>query len=280
MKRIGAHVSAAGGVQNTPLNAHKIGANAFGLFTKNQRQWKAAPLKTESIEGFKENCQRLDYSADYILPHASYLINLGNPSTDGLEKSRNALLDEAMRCEQLGNKMLNVHPGAHLKKISISECLSLIANSINQLIDQTKDVIIVIENTAGQGSSVGHSFEQLAEIIRQVSDKKRMGVCIDTCHAFAAGYDLTTESGYRKSFREFEETVGYSFLRGMHLNDSKKALGSRVDRHEKIGEGLMGLKAFEFIVNDPHFDEIPMILETPDRENWAKEIKFLYEMIS
>ncbi|HKJ34295.1 MAG TPA: deoxyribonuclease IV, partial [Balneolales bacterium] len=167
-----------------------------------------------------------------------------------------------------------------LKKISISECLSLIADSINQIIDQTKDVIIVIENTAGQGSSVGHSFEQLAEIIRQVSDKKRMGVCIDTCHAFAAGYDLTTESGYRKSFREFEETVGYSFLRGMHLNDSKKALGSRVDRHEKIGEGLMGLKAFEFIVNDPHFDEIPMILETPDRENWAKEIKFLYEMIS
>ncbi|HKJ47145.1 MAG TPA: deoxyribonuclease IV [Balneolales bacterium] len=279
MKRIGAHVSAAGGVHNTPVNANNIGAKAFGLFTKNQRQWNAKPLSEENIRGFKENCQKLHYSMDYILPHASYLINLGNPRPDGLEKSRKALLDESIRCEQLGIKMLNVHPGAHLKKIAPSDCLSLIADSINWVHERSNNVSIIIENTAGQGSSMGFKFDQLASIIEEVSDKKRVGVCIDTCHAFAAGYNLSSDKGYQDTFAEFEQTVGYKYLKGFHINDSKKPLGSRVDRHEKIGDGLMGLKAFEYIMNDQRLDEIPMILETPDRKNWAREIHLLYKMV-
>jgi deoxyribonuclease-4 len=279
MKRIGAHVSAAGGVQNTPVNANKIGAKAFGLFTKNQRQWNAKPLSGENIGEFIENCQKLHYSADYILPHASYLINLGNPGPDKLNKSREALLDEAQRCEQLGINLLNVHPGAHLNKISPSDCLSLIADSINWVLERTNNVSIIIENTAGQGSSMGFKFDQLASIIDGVMDKKRVGVCIDTCHAFAVGYDLSSDKGYQDTFEEFEQTVGYKYLKGFHINDSKKPLGSRVDRHDNIGKGLMGLSAFENIMNDLRLDEIPMILETPDRKNWALEIHLLYEMV-
>lgn len=277
--RIGAHVSAEGGVQNTPLNAAEIGAKAFALFTKNQRQWKAKPLTDENIDGFKENCKKEGYSANVILPHASYLINLGHPDKDALHKSRSAFLDEVQRCEQLGITMLNVHPGSHLKKVSIDQCLSTIADSINKTLEQTKGVTVVIENTAGQGSNVGFDFEHLKKVIDQVEDSKRIGVCIDTCHAYAAGYDLTTEEGYKKAWAEFGHVVGYEYLKGIHLNDSKKEFSSHVDRHDKIGEGMMGLEAFRMIVNDKHFDEIPLILETPDKKNWAKEIKLLHGLI-
>lgn len=279
MKRIGAHVSAEGGVQNTPLNARKIGAEAFALFTKNQRQWKARPLTPENIEGFKKNCKEAGYSTKYILPHGSYLINPGNPDPDGLQKSRDALLDEVRRCEQLGITMLNIHPGAHLKKIREEDCLKRIADSINIVLDQTKGVSIIVENTAGQGSAVGYKFEHLAGIIENVTDKNRVGICIDTCHAFAAGYNISTKDGYQQTWKAFTDCIDFSFLRAIHLNDSKKELGSHVDRHEKIGFGQIGLPAFRMLVNDANLDEIPMILETPDRTHWATEIKLLYGMI-
>ncbi len=279
MKRIGAHVSAEGGVENTPLNAKEIGAEAFALFTKNQRQWNAKPLTMDNIEGFKNNCKKTGYSSKFILPHASYLINSGNPNPDGLKKSRTALLDEVRRCEQLGITMLNIHPGAHLKKISEETCLKRIAESINMVLEQTKGVSVIIENTAGQGSAVGYKFEHLATIIKDVEDKNRIGVCIDTCHAFAAGYDITTEEGYRETWNNFNDCIDFHYLKGMHFNDSKKELGSHVDRHEKIGFGQIGLPAFRMLVNDPNLDEIPLILETPDRANWKAEIELLYGMI-
>lgn len=279
MKYIGAHVSAAGGVENAPLNAHQIGATAFGVFTKNQRQWEAKPLTRESIRAFRENCEKYGYLPHQVLPHDSYLINLGNPDPAALEKSRKAFLDEMQRCEQLGLDRLNFHPGSHLNQVSEEKCLALIAESINLALDKTRGVIAVIENTAGQGSNVGHTFEQLRQIIDQVEDKSRVGVCIDTCHAYSAGYDIKSREGFERVFAEFDRLVGFSFLKGMHLNDTKKALGSRVDRHDSLGEGLLGLEPFSFIMNDPRFDGIPLILETPDESRWPAEIRLLKEMV-
>lgn len=276
MKYIGAHVSAAGGVENAPSRADEIGAKAFALFTKNQRRWEAPPLTEENIEGFKRYCKELGYSMDHIMPHDSYLINLGHPEKEQLEKSRQGFLDEMQRCEKLGIKLLNFHPGNHLNKISIEECLERNSESLNWALDQTEGVTAVIENTAGQGTSIGYRFEYLAEIIDGVEDKSRVGVCIDTCHAFAAGYDLSTKEGFHNVFKEFEDIVGFEYLKGMHLNDSKKALDSRVDRHESIGEGHIGLQAFQLLMQDDRFDDIPMILETPDTDKWAEEIEMLY----
>lgn len=278
MKFIGAHVSAAGGVENAPLRARQIGADAFALFTKNQRRWKSPPLSQKNIDEFKQNCRESGFSMDYIMPHDSYLINLGHPEKTKLEKSRNAFLDEMQRCEQLGIKLLNFHPGSHLNKMSMADCLKCNAESINRALDQTKGVTAVIENTAGQGTNSGFKFEHLAAIIDGVDDKSRVGVCIDTCHAFAAGYDFSTEEGYNQTVKQFEELVGFEYLKGMHLNDSKRELGSRVDRHESIGKGEIGLKGFELLMQDERFDDIPMILETPNTENWPQEIKMLKEM--
>lgn len=276
MKYIGAHVSAAGGVENTPANAHAIGAKAFALFTKNQRQWVAKPLTQENIDGFKANCKKYGYDPKHILPHDSYLINLGHPEKEGLKKSQDAFLDEMQRCEQLGLSLLNFHPGSHLKKISEKECLSKIAGSVNLALEKTKGVTAVIENTAGQGTNLGFSFEQLAEIIDQIEDKSRVGVCIDTCHAFTAGYDLITDEGYEETFRKLDEAVGLKYLKGIHLNDSKKELGSRVDRHDAIGKGFIGKEAFRWMMQDDRFDDIPIILETPNTEAWAEDIAMLY----
>ena len=275
MKYIGAHVSASGGVESAPVNAHKIGANAFALFTKNQRQWVSKPLTEESIRLFKENCAKYDFQPEYILPHDSSLINLGHPEPEGLEKSRAAFLDEMQRCEQLGLKLLNFHPGSHLNKISVEDCLSLIAESINITLEKTKEVTAVIENTAGQGSNLGNEFWHLKYIIDRVEDKTRVGVCLDTCHTFTAGYDLLED--YEKVFNEFEEVVGFQYLRAMHLNDSKKALGSRVDRHDSIGKGFIGFPFFEKLMRDPRFDNMPLILETIDETLWPQEIAWLRE---
>ena len=275
MKYIGAHVSASGGVESAPVNAHKIGANAFALFTKNQRQWVSKPLTEESIRLFKENCAKYDFQPEYILPHDSYLINLGHPEPEGLEKSRAAFLDEMQRCEQLGLKLLNFHPGSHLNKISVEDCLSLIAESINITLEKTKEVTAVIENTAGQGSNLGNEFWHLKYIIDRVEDKTRVGVCLDTCHTFTAGYDLLED--YEKVFNEFEEVVGFQYLRAMHLNDSKKALGSRVDRHDSIGKGFIGFPFSEKLMRDPRFDNMPLILETIDETLWPQEIAWLRE---
>ena len=273
MKYIGAHVSASGGVEFAPVNAHEIGANAFALFTKNQRQWVSKPLTEENIRLFKENCTKYNFQTDYILPHDSYLINLGHPEEEGLEKSRAAFLDEMQRCEQLGLKLLNFHPGSHLNKISIEDCLALIAESINLTLEKTKGVTAVIKNTAGQGSNLGSEFWQLRYIIDRVNDKSRVGICLDTCHTYTAGYDIVND--YDKVFDEFEKEVGFEYLRGMHLNDSKKELGSHVDRHDNIGQGLIGSAFFERLMKDSRFDNMPLILETPDESKWAEEIAWL-----
>ena len=278
MKYIGAHVSAQGGVENAPENAHKIGATAFALFTKNQRQWVANPLSAASIAAFKANCEKYGYKPHQILPHDSYLINLGHPETEALQKSKNAFLDEMQRCEQLGLDRLNFHPGSHLNLISEEQCLANISESINWALERTSGVIAVIENTAGQGSNLGFSFYQLKKIIEKVEDKSRVGVCIDTCHAYSAGYDIKTKAGFEKVFEEFDEVVGFQYLKGMHLNDSKKELGSQVDRHDSLGTGTLGLEVFDCIMNDSRFDGIPLILETPEEERWTEEIKMLKQM--
>jgi deoxyribonuclease-4 len=274
MKTIGAHVSASGGVENAPLNAKAIGADAFALFTKNQRQWVSAPLTQTSIEAFKKNIIDVCGSSS-ILPHDSYLINLGHPEAEGLGKSRAAFLDEMQRCEQLGLDRLNFHPGSHLNKCTEAECIALIAESINLALSKTKGVIAVIENTAGQGTNMGHRFEHLAEMIAQVKDKSRVGVCIDTCHTFAAGYDLRTEKAFTATFEEFGKVVGFEYLKGMHVNDSKKDLGTRVDRHDSLGKGFIGIECFKCLMADDRFNGIPLILETPDPAIWADEIKLL-----
>ena len=275
LKYIGAHVSAAGGVENAPKNAHELGATAFALFCKNQRQWHAKPLTKKNIELFKERCDQYSYKPEQILPHDSYLINLGHPEQEGLEKSRNAFIDEMERCMQLGLDRLNFHPGSHLKKIDIDLCLQRIAQSINIALEQTSGVIAVIENTAGQGSNLGWRFEELAEIIEQVEDKSRIGVCLDTCHTFAAGYDLRTHDSCQKTFAEFDKIVGFKYLKGMHLNDSKCALGSRKDRHHSLGQGEIGWGVFEYIMRDNRFNGVPMVLETIDDTIWANEISAL-----
>ncbi|TKG96489.1 deoxyribonuclease IV [Puteibacter caeruleilacunae] len=278
MKYIGAHVSTAGGVENAPVNAHQIGATAFALFTKNQRQWVAKPFTEKNIEGFKENCEKYGYLPEQILPHDSYLINLGHPEQAPLEKSRNAFIDEMQRCEQLGLDRLNFHPGSHLKKTTEELCLDTIAESINLALDKSNGVMAVIENTAGQGTNLGFSFYQIAHIINRVEDKSRVGVCIDTCHAFSAGYDLKSAEGFEKTWKEFDEVIGLNYLKGMHINDSKKELGSRVDRHDNLGVGTLGIEVFERIMKDERFDRIPLILETPKTELWPEEIQKMKDL--
>lgn len=275
MKYVGAHVSASGGVDQAVIRAHEINATAFALFTKNQRQWKAPPLSEEVIEKFKANCAKYGYGKHQILPHDSYLINLGHPEQEALEKSRIAFIDEMQRCEQLGIDLLNFHPGSHLKKIDIDDCLARIAESINIALNETQGVIAVIENTAGQGSNLGYRFEHLAKIIEDVDDKSRVGVCIDTCHAFAAGYDLRTEEACEETFKQFSDIVGFEYLKGMHLNDAKSEFASRVDRHHSLGEGNIGYTPFSYIMKDPRFDGIPLLLETINPDIWPQEIAWL-----
>lgn len=275
MKFVGAHVSASGGVDQAVIRAHELEATAFALFTKNQRQWKAAPLPADVIDKFKSACAQYGYGPGQILPHDSYLINLGHPVTEALEKSREAFLDEMQRCEQLGLTLLNFHPGSHLMQIDEDKCLARIAESINLVLDKTSGVTAVIENTAGQGSNLGFKFEHLAAIIDGVEDKSRVGVCIDTCHAFAAGYDLRTEETCEQTFKELGEVVGFNYLRGMHLNDAKSEFNSRVDRHHSLGEGNIGKTVFSYIMRDSRFDNIPLILETVNPDIWAEEIAWL-----
>ncbi len=279
MKYVGAHVSASGGVENAPINAHNIGAKAFGLFTRNQKRWYSKPLEKKSIEAFKENCAKYGYEPFQILPHDSYLINLGHPDPSSLKKSRTAFLDEMQRCEQLGIDRLNFHPGSHLNLTDEESCMKIIAESVNIALDKTKGVLAVIENTAGQGTNLGYTFEQIRFIIDHIEDKERVGVCIDTAHTYSAGYEIKSAEGFENTFRKFDEIIGFKYLKGMHLNDSKKAHASRVDRHDTIGQGTLGAEVFIRIMNDPRFDNIPMILETPDESKWQEEIAFLYASV-
>jgi deoxyribonuclease-4 len=275
-KFVGAHVSASGGVFNAVANAVAIGAKAFALFTKNQRQWSGKELDGETIEKFKRAVQESGILAKHILPHDSYLINLGHPESDAREKSIDAFLDEVQRCSLLGLDRLNFHPGSHLKKISEDECLAKISEAMNITLDKTKGVSLVIENTAGQGSNLGFKFEHLAQIIDKVEDKSRVGVCIDTCHMFSAGYDIRTREAYDKSWSEFDKIIGFKYLMGMHINDSKAKFESHVDRHHSLGKGEIGLDAFRFIMNDERMNDIPLILETIDETIWKDEIALLY----
>ncbi len=279
MKYIGPHVSISRGIGNAPLNAERIGAKAFAIFTRNQRQWASKPLADKNIALFKENCNRMGYNPGNILPHDSYLINLGHPEQEALEKSRTAFLDEMQRCEQLGLQYLNFHPGSHLNKMDPDHCLKRIAASINLALDMTTGITAVIENTAGQGTNMGYRFEHLARIIENIQDKSRIGICLDTCHLYSAGYDIRTARAFENTLQEFDHFVGINFLKAVHLNDSKKLFGSRVDRHESIGNGSLGIEPFKFIMNDSRFDHIPMVLETPDPSLWAKEIRLLYSLI-
>lgn len=280
MKLVGAHVSTSGGVQNAPVNAAAIGAKAFALFTKNQRQWEAKPLAVETIRAFRDGCEKLGYEPSGILPHDSYLINIGNPNRDPLEKSRQAFIDEMHRCELLGLDRLNFHPGSHLNQVSEEECMNIIAESVNIALDRTKGIIAVIENTAGQGSNIGYRFEQLAYIIDRIEDKSRAGVCIDTCHTYCSGYDIKSREGFTRTFEEFDRIVGLKYLKGVHMNDTKKECATRVDRHENIGMGFLGNDTFSMIMNNAAFDNIPLILETPDDTRWAEEIRLLYSLVS
>lgn len=279
MKYVGAHVSASGGVFNAPINAMAIGAKAFALFTKNQRQWTAKPLETKDIDRWFKELEKSKIQTKHILPHDSYLINLGHPEVDARAKSFDGFVHEIQRCEILKLDRLNFHPGSHLRKISEEECLNNIAESMNRAIDITKDVKLVIENTAGQGSNLGYKFEHLAYIIDKIEDKSRVGVCIDTCHMFTAGYDIRTKEAYDKTWNEFDSIVGRKYLMGMHINDSKPDLGSRVDRHDSLGVGKIGWNAFKFIMNDDRMDDIPLVLETINEEIWAQEIQALYDLV-
>jgi deoxyribonuclease-4 len=279
MKYVGAHVSASGGVYNAPINAMAIGAKAFALFTKNQRQWAAKELDTKTIDKWFKELEKSGIQVKHILPHDSYLINLGHPELEARTKSFDGFVHEIQRCEILKLDRLNFHPGSHLRKISEEECLNNIAESMNRAIDITKDVKLVIENTAGQGSNLGYKFEHLAYIIDKIEDKSRVGVCIDTCHMFTAGYDIRTRETYDKTWNSFDEIVGRQYLMGMHINDSKPELGSRVDRHDSLGVGKIGWDTFRFIMNDERMDDIPLILETINEEIWAQEIKALYDLV-
>lgn len=279
MKYVGAHVSVNGGVASAPLNAHAIGAKAFALFTGFSNRWASKKISKDQIELFNQRCEEYGYTPEQILVHDNFLINLGSPDAEKLEKSRKSFLDEMRRCEQLGLKLLNFHPGSHLRELSEEDCLSRIAESVNITLDQTEGVTAVLETTAGQGSNLGHRFEHLAYIIDKIEDKSRVGVCVDTCHSYSAGYDLRSPEGYEETWRLFDEIIGFNYLRGMHLNDDMRECGSRIDRHEQIGQGTLGPEFFYRLMNDPRFDNIPLILETPNDTLWRDEIEWLYSLV-
>ena len=275
MKLIGAHVSISGGVENAPLNAAALGATAFALFTKNQRQWSAPPIPETSIAAFKENCRIHGFSPRAILPHDSYLINLGQPDAGKRANAVKAFIEELHRCDTLGLEMLNFHPGSHLKLVSEAEGCAIIAESVRTALQETQNVCAVFENTAGQGSNLGYSLEQLADMLEKTAIPERTGICIDTCHAFAAGYDLASEEGLENFFARFDSLIGMKYLRGMHLNDSKGVLGGHLDRHAPLGAGTIGMELFRKLASDPRLENIPLILETPDESLWQQEIASL-----
>ena len=278
MYYIGPHVSIGGGVANAPKNAKALGATGFGMFVKNQRQWTAAPYAPADIEAFKQQMASDGYTAAQVMPHAGYLINLANPDEEAHAKSMGSLMDEIRRCMALGLDKLNFHPGSHLRKLTPLAACARVAQSMNSALAQTQGVTLVIENTAGSGGNLGAPFEELRAIIDGVDDKARVGVCLDTMHTFAAGFDIRTRDGFLATMEHFDRTVGFTYLRGMHINDSKVALNSHVDRHESLGQGLLGIEVFRCIMADARFENMPLVLETPDETLWEREIQQLMEM--
>lgn len=277
-KFVGAHTSISGGLHNAVAEAASIGANAFALFLRSQRTWACKPLETEKAELFKAACADHGFSPKHILPHGSYLLNLGSPNAETLRKSRETLVDELQRCEALGLCQYNFHPGSTCGEISVEECCKKVAEGINRALDKTSGVTVVIENMSRQGNTIGGRFEEIRSIIDGVRDKSRVGVCIDTCHAFAAGFDIRDKKGFDSMMKEFDDVIGLKFLCGMHLNDSKGELGCHLDRHENIGKGKLGLEVFRCIMNDPRLADIPLILETPMGVSDADEVKLLFSL--
>lgn len=280
MKYIGAHVSISGGVETAPGRAQEIGAKALGIFTKNQRRWNASALTEDSISNFKKNLETSGIDPSLVVVHDSYLINIGNPDRGKRKQSLNALIDEAQRVEQLGLTLLNFHPGSGLKEQTEEETIALVGEGINTVLSETKSAVLLIEATAGQGAHVGYRFEHLSKLIENTEQKNRIGVCVDTCHIFAAGYDIRTAKTYAETIDGFDTIVGLEYLKAIHINDSKVEFSSRRDRHEKIGLGYLGLDAFNLLLNDNRLDGLPFILETPDSAAWADEIKTLYSLMT
>lgn len=277
---LGAHVSTAGGISEAPTNAGKLGIKTFQLFTKNQNRWISKDFDDEEIGNFKTNC--VEKGITHSVIHDSYLINLCAQDTVKLKKSLNAFDDEMKRADQLDIPFLVTHPGSHLG-VGIEKGCEEISNSLNILFNCYPEgkVMVLLETTAGQGTNIGYKFEQLAAIIDKVENKRRIGICLDTCHIFAAGYDLKTKDTYNAVIAEFDDILSLDLLKVLHLNDSKKPLNSRVDRHENIGKGFIGLETFRFLMNDPRLDNIPGILETPgDNEGYRKDLSSLRKLIS
>jgi deoxyribonuclease-4 len=277
---IGAHVSIAGGIQNAPGRGTEIDADAIQVFTANQNQWFPKQPAPEEVAGFREGMER--EQPQVCVSHDSYLINLGSPDEEKLNRSRQAFLEEIDRCEACGIPYIAFHPGAHMRT-GERECLERIAASIDTCLEQRPDskVMLLLENTAGQGSNVGYRFEHLAEIIALVQSPDRLGVCFDTQHAFAAGYDLRTVAGWKDVLNHFDATLGTERIKAFHINDSKKELGSRVDRHANLGKGFLTLETFWWLVNADQFQNVPMVLETPigKDDGYAKEIKLLKSLV-
>lgn len=274
MPNFGAHMSIAGGLEKAVERIMRVNGTALQIFSKNQRQWKSKPLEQKQIDAFLDACA--DWGDHPIAVHDSYLINLGSPKEDGVEKSVAAFAHELERAEQLNIPYVVMHPGAHLGS-NVEEALKRVAKNLDRALleSRTERVMILLENTAGQGTTLGRSFAELAAIIQHSDNADRLGVCIDTCHAYAAGYDIATEEGYKATFDEFEATVGIDRLKFMHVNDSKGGLGSHLDRHDHIGQGLLGEDTFARLVNDPRFIDLPMVLETPKGEDLSEDIKNL-----
>ncbi|NIH16703.1 MAG: deoxyribonuclease IV [Buchnera aphidicola (Periphyllus lyropictus)] len=279
MKYIGPHVSISKGIVKSVKIAYQLNSTAIGFFLKNPLQWDISSISENVIRSFKNSCKKYKFTDDQIFPHSGFLINLGNYENSLLKKSRISLINEVKRCRELGIKFLNFHPGSHLNKISEKNCLKLISKSINFVLSKTKDVILVIENTAGQGTNMGYCFHHLYEIIKNIEDKTRIGVCLDTCHLFSSGYDIRNKENYKKTFDAFEEIVGFNYLKGLHLNDSKFGLGKKKDRHENLGFGYIGKNFFKWVIKDLRFKKKPLILETVNKRLWKKEISWLQSKI-
>jgi len=262
---IGGHMSIGGGFAEAPERARNIGLDAMQVFTKNQRQWIAKPLNMEDVNFYLENMKRFDIKI--TVAHASYLVNLAAPEQDKFEKSIESMVHELQRCESLKIPYLIFHPGAHMGE-GEKNGLKRIVDGINKIIEKSEGIKakITIETTAGQGTNLGYRFEQIGFILDNVSDKSKVRVCMDTCHIFAAGYELRSKDGYEKTMDEFSRNIGFENLVAVHLNDSEKALGSRVDRHAQIGRGYIGREGFKNLLKDKRFSNMPLILETPGGE--------------
>lgn len=277
---IGAHISVEGGLHKAPERAASIGCSTLQIFTKSNRQWFAKPLSEDEVVAFKESIRK--HNIRSVTVHASYLINLASPQIETRTRSINALIKELDRCNALGVDYLVLHPGSHVNQ-TIEKGLALIIEGINKVFEKNHgSTMLLLETMAGQGSSLGHTFEQIATLRQEIKEKKRVGICLDTCHTFAAGHEFSTKETYEEMWNEFDKIIGLKHLKVIHVNDSKKECGSGVDRHEDIGKGQIGLKGFEFLFNDPRFFDIPKILETPkeDLSDDKRNIEIIKKLLS